>query len=123
MVFRVDALSIHDGHIRDNKFENVAHLRNKISFNSLNAELNPICHLLVLLGDLTFISPCIVSIFQYISNKMQSYTVYLYPETALHVSVGTSIHHQERIQLYLQNLVFVTPLLLSAAIVEELEPV
>src|SRR5215475_9812340 len=36
---------------------------------------------------------------------------------------GTSTHHQERIQLYLQHLVFVTPLLLSAAIVEELEPV
>jgi hypothetical protein len=34
---------------------------------------------------------------------------------------GTSTHHQERIQLYLQHLVFVTPLLLSAAIVEELE--
>ena len=66
---------------------------------------------------------CIVSIFQYIFNKMQRYTVYLYLETALHVSVGTSTHHQERIQLYLQNLVFVTPLLLSAAIVEELERV
>jgi hypothetical protein len=68
-------------------------------------------------------SPCIVSIFQYISNKMQSYTVYLYPETVLHVSGGTSTHHQERIHLYLQHLVFVTPLLLSAAIVEELEPI
>jgi hypothetical protein len=44
-------------------------------------------------------------------------------ETALHVSGGTSTHHQERIQLYLQHLAFVTPLLLSAAIVEELEPV
>ena len=65
--------------------------------------------------------PCIVSIFQYISNKMQRYTVYLYLETALHVSGGTSTHHQELIQLYLQHLVFVTPLLLSAAIVEELE--
>ena len=54
---------------------------------------------------------------------MQRYTVYLYLETALHVSGGTSTHHQERIQLYLQHLVFVTPLLLSAAIVEELEPV
>jgi len=32
----------------------------------------------------------------------------------------TSTHHQERIQLYLQHLVFVTPLLLPAAIVEEL---
>jgi hypothetical protein len=63
---------------------------------------------------------CIVSI----SNKMQRYTVYLYLETPLHVSRGTSTHHQERTQLYLQHLVFVTtPLLLSAAIVEELEPV
>jgi len=44
-----------------------------------------------------------------------------YLETALHVSAGTATHHQERKQLYLQHLVFVTPLLLSAAIVEELE--
>jgi hypothetical protein len=54
---------------------------------------------------------------------MQRYTVYLYLETALYVSGGTSTHHQKRIQLYLQHLVFGTPLLLSAAIVEELEPV
>jgi hypothetical protein len=44
-----------------------------------------------------------------------------YLETALYVSGGTATHHQERKQLYLQHLVFVTPLLLSAAIVEELE--
>ena len=44
-----------------------------------------------------------------------------YLETALHVSGGTPTHHQERTQLYLQHLTFVTPLLLSAAIVEELE--
>jgi len=44
-----------------------------------------------------------------------------YLETALHISGGTTTHHQERKQLYLQHLVFVTPLLLSAAIVEELE--
>jgi hypothetical protein len=44
-----------------------------------------------------------------------------YLETALHDLGGTSTHHQERIQLYLQHVVFVTPLLLSAAIVEELE--
>ena len=37
----------------------------KIQLNPLNAELNPICHLLVLLRDLTFMGPCIVSIFQY----------------------------------------------------------
>jgi len=65
--------------------------------------------------------PCIVSIFQHISKKMQRYKVYLYLETALHVSGGTSTHHQERIQLYPQHLVFVTPLVLFAAIVEELE--
>jgi hypothetical protein len=64
--------------------------------------------------------PRIVSI----SNKMQRYTVYSYLETALHFSSGTSTHHQEGIQLYLQHLVFVTtPLLLSDAIVEGLEPV
>jgi len=52
---------------------------------------------------------------------MQRYTVYLYMETVVHVLGGTSTHHQECIQLYLQDLVFVTPLLLPAAIVEELE--
>jgi hypothetical protein len=46
---------------------------------------------------------------------MQSYTVY-YLETALYVLGGTSTHHQERKQLYLQHLVIVTPLLLPAAI-------
>jgi hypothetical protein len=66
---------------------------------------------------------CIVSIFQYISNKMQRHAVYLYLETALHVSGGIYTHHQERIQLYLHHHVFVTPLLQSAAIVEELESV
>ena len=44
-----------------------------------------------------------------------------YLETALHVSGGTTTHHQGRKQLYLQHLVFVTPLLLPAAIMEELE--
>ena len=39
-----------------------------------------------------------------------------YLETALHVSGGTSTHHQERKQLYLQHLVFVRPLLLPAII-------
>ena len=52
---------------------------------------------------------------------MQRYTVYLYLKTALHVSGGTCTHRQERIQLYLQHLVFVTSLLLPAAIVGELE--
>jgi hypothetical protein len=64
---------------------------------------------------------CVVNIFQYISNKTQRYTVYLYLETALCVSGGTSTYYQERIQVYIQQLVFVTPLLLSAAILEEVE--
>jgi hypothetical protein len=89
--------------------------------NPLNAELNPIYHSLILLKDLTFLGPCIVSIFQYISNTIQRYTIYLYLETALLVSGGISTHHQKRIQLYLQHLLFVTWLLPSAAIVEELE--
>jgi len=44
-----------------------------------------------------------------------------YLETVLYVSGGTTTHHQKRKQPYLQHLVFVTPLLLPAAIVEELE--
>jgi len=44
-----------------------------------------------------------------------------YLETALHVLDGTTTHHQECKQLYLQHLIFVTPLMLSAVIVEELE--
>ena len=44
-------------------------------------------------------------------------------KTALHVSGGVSTHHQEHTQLYLQYLVLVKPLLLPAAIVEELERV
>ena len=52
---------------------------------------------------------------------MQPYTDYLYLESALHVSGGISTHHQEHTQLYLQHLVLVKPLLLPAAIVEELE--
>jgi hypothetical protein len=44
-----------------------------------------------------------------------------YLETALHVSGCISTYRQERKQLYLKHLVLVTPLLLSAAIVEEVE--
>jgi len=45
----------------------------------------------------------------------------VYLGIALHVSGGTSTHHQERKQIYLQHLVFVTPLLLHAAIMVVLE--
>jgi hypothetical protein len=42
-----------------------------------------------------------------------------YLKTALHDSGGNSTHHQERKKLYLQHLVFVTPLLVSAATVAD----
>jgi hypothetical protein len=50
------------------------------------------------------------------SNKIQRYTVYFNLENDLYVLGGTTTHHQERNQLYLQHLIFVTPLLLPAAI-------
>ena len=54
--------------------------------------------------------------------KRCNFTQFIYIWKLLYIfSGGTSTHHQERIQLYLQHLVFVTPLLLPAAIVEELE--
>ena len=64
-----------------------------------------------------------INIFKFLIYIQQDAKLHglLYMETALHVSGGTSTHHQEHKQLYLQHLVFVTPLLLPAAIVEELE--
>jgi len=41
--------------------------------------------------------------------------ILFYLKTFLHISSGTSTHHQEHKQLYLQHLVFVTQLLLPAA--------
>ena len=52
---------------------------------------------------------------------MQRYTVYFIWKLLYMFRVVPPTHHQERKQLYLQHLVFVTPLLLPAAIVEELE--
>ena len=61
-----------------------------------------------------------LTILTYIQQDATLHSLF-YLETALHVSGGTSTHHQERIQLYLQHLVFVTQLLLTASIVEEME--
>jgi len=52
---------------------------------------------------------------------MQRYTVYLYLETALHVSGGTSTHHQEHKTTVPTASGNRYTVLLSAAIVEELE--
>jgi hypothetical protein len=51
----------------------------------------------------------------YIQQDAKLHSLF-YLETALHVSGGTTTHHQERKQLYLQHLVFVTPLLLPSAV-------
>jgi len=51
----------------------------------------------------------------YIQQDATLYSLF-YLDTALYISVGTTTHHQEHKQLYLQNLVFVTPFLLPAAI-------
>jgi hypothetical protein len=56
-----------------------------INVNTLNAELNPICHLLVLLGDLTFMGPYIVSIFQYIDPTRCNVTQFIYIWKLLYV--------------------------------------
>jgi hypothetical protein len=60
------------------------------------------------------------SILIYIQQDATLHSLF-YLETALHASGSTTTHHQEHKQLYLQHLVFVTPLMLPAAIVEELE--
>jgi len=61
-----------------------------------------------------------IYIYIYIQQDVMLHSL-LYLETALHVSSGTPTHYQEDMQLYLQHLAFVTPLLLLAAIVEDLE--
>jgi len=47
------------------------------------------------------------NILVYIQQDATLYSL-VYLETALHVSGGTTTNHQERKQLYLQHLVFVT---------------
>ena len=54
-------------------------------------------------------------IYDYIQQDVTLHSLF-YLETAVHVSGGTITHHQERKHLHLQHLVFVRPLLLSAAI-------
>ena len=59
-------------------------------------------------------------IFWYISNKMQRYTVHLFLETSLHASGGISTNHQEHTTVSTESDTC-QPLLLPAAIVEELQ--
>ena len=115
--------------------------------NPLNAELNPICHSLILLGDLSFYGyvhckyiPIYIqqdatlhSLF-ITGNCSTCFGWYFHPSSGAHTTestasgichtvTATSTHHQEHIQLYLQHLVFVTPLLLPVAIMEDLRSV
>jgi hypothetical protein len=62
--------------------------------------------------------PCASSLLHILTYIQQDATLHslFYLETALHVSGGTSTHHQERKQLCLQHLVIVRSLLLPAAI-------
>jgi hypothetical protein len=55
------------------------------------------------------------NILTYIRQNATLHSLF-YLETGLHFSGGSTTHHQEGIELYLQHLVFVIPLLLSAAI-------
>ena len=55
------------------------------------------------------------NILMYVQQDATLYSLF-YLETPLHVSGGTTTHHQERKRLYLQHLVFVRQLLLPAAI-------
>jgi hypothetical protein len=59
------------------------------------------------------------SVLIYIQQDATLHSLF-YLEIALHVSCGTTTHHQEGKQLYLQHLVFVTPLFLSAPIPTEI---
>ena len=54
---------------------------------------------------------------------MQQYTVYLYLQTALHVSSGNSTHYQELMSLDLQHLISLRSLLLTVVNVSGWEPV
>jgi hypothetical protein len=63
--------------ISSRHMQGVLHICYILCINPLNAELNSIYHLLVLSGDLTFMGPCIVSIFQHTSNNMQRYSLFI----------------------------------------------
>ena len=66
---------------------------------------------------LTVINKYVINISIYIQQDATLHSLF-YLESALHVMGGTSTQYQERIQLYLQHLVCVRPLLLPAAIAE-----
>ena len=66
--------------------------------------------------NLTFMGPCIANVFPSITNKIQCYTVRLFLRNALHVSGGSSAHHQELKNCIYSIGYFVTLLLLLFAV-------
>jgi hypothetical protein len=70
--------------------------------------------------NLTYMDPCIVNVFSNITKKMRRYTMYLFLWNALHVSGGSSAHHQELKTVYTAS-VTCQALLLLVAVVEVLE--
>ena len=59
----------------------------------------------MLFGDVAachraFMGPCIANVFSSTTNKMRRYTIYLFLWNALHVSGGSSAHHQELRTVY-----------------------
>jgi len=63
----------------------------------------------------------IMHVFSSITKKMQRYTIYLFLWNALHVSGGSSAHHQALKNCIYSIGYFVKSLLLPATVVEEME--
>jgi hypothetical protein len=70
--------------------------------------------------NLTLMDPRIVNVFPSITNKIQRYTIHLFLWNILHVSGGSSAHHQELKTVYTASGTC-EALLLPVAVVEELE--
>jgi hypothetical protein len=51
-------------------------------------------------NNLTFMDPCIANVFSSITNNMQRYKMHLFLWNSLHVSGGSSAHHQELKTVY-----------------------
>ena len=63
-----------------------------------------------------FMGPCVAKVFSSTTNKMQRYKIYLFLWNALHVSGGSSAHHQELKNCIYSIAYFVKPLLLPSPV-------
>jgi hypothetical protein len=69
-------------------------LKNEV-LRRVKEKRNILCRVKRSKANWTFKGPCIADISPSITNKMQRYTIYLFMWNTLHVSSGTSAHHQE----------------------------